>query len=176
MDQWRKKEEKKSYFANHYKASECACTCANDWGAEISSFHTYPQTVPRLNKWLHNNRPYWSLQSVISLFTLWLQVKYLPLLPCKNQILRFQCGSTTGMREKLRAALPDELQTQTSITEKMVSDSHCEGSSCYWSAEDLITFLDDSLDSAAQAVLYKQGSWLNETPKTARPNPSKCVA
>lgn len=36
-------------------------------------------------------------------------------------------------------------------------------------------FLDDSLDSEAQAVLYKQGSWLNETPKTAQPNPFECV-
>jgi len=60
---------------------------------------------------------------------------------------------------KLRAALPDKLQTQASITEKIVFDSHCEDSSCYWSAEDLIMFLDDSLDSEAQAVLYKQGSW-----------------
>ena len=80
------------------------------------------------------------------------------------------------MRGKLRAALPDKLQTQASITEKMVFDSHCEDCSCYWSAEDLIMFLDDSLDSEAQAVLYKQGSWLNETPKTAQPNPFKCVA
>lgn len=42
--------------------------------------YSNPQTVPRLNKPLHNNRPYWSLQTVISLFILWLQVKFLPLL------------------------------------------------------------------------------------------------
>lgn len=77
------------------------------------------------------------------------------------------------MRGKLRAALSDKLQTQASITEKVVFDSRCEDSSCYWSAEDLIMFLDDSLDSAAQAELNKQGSWLNETPKTAQPNPFK---
>lgn len=68
------------------------------------------------------------------------------------------------------------LQTRASVTGKMVFDSHCEDSSCYWSAEDVIMFLDDSLDLEAQAELYKQESWLNKTPKTAQPNPFKCVA
>lgn len=75
------------------------------------------------------------------------------------------------MRRKLWAALTAELQAQASITEKMVFDSHCEDSSCYWSAEDLIMFLDDSLDPGAQAALYKQGSWLKQTPETAQPSP-----
>lgn len=75
------------------------------------------------------------------------------------------------MRRKLRAALAAELQAQASITEKMLLDSHCADSSCYWSAEDLIMFLDDSLDPGAQAGLYKQGSWLKQTPETAQPSP-----
>lgn len=58
----------------------------------------------------------------------------------------------------------------------MVFDSHREDTSCYWSAEDIIMFLDDNSDSEAQAVLYKQESWLNETPKTAQPNPFECTA
>lgn len=53
----------------------------------------------------------------------------------------------------------------------MLFDPRCEDSSFSSSAEDLITFLDDSLDPGARAALYKQGSWLKQTPETAQPSP-----
>lgn len=59
-----------------------------------------------------------------------LQVKYVSFSTCKNMSLRLQHGSATNMRAEPRAALPDQLQTQASIT-KMVFGPHCEDSSFY---------------------------------------------
>lgn len=136
-----------------------------------SSSRSYPQLAPRLNKSLLMMDPQGSLQSSLCGF-----------FDCKWNT--YHCWPARVRAQGCSMAPPPkwgqgpELLFQTSCRLRPASLRRClsRAGKIPLFTEDFIMFLDDSLDSGAQAVLYKQRSWLNETPQTAQPSPFKCTA
>lgn len=152
------------------KTTKRARSCANDGGAKVifPLLHTTCTQVKQVKAY---DGPHGSLQSSLCGF-----------FDCKWNTCHFWpariwvWGCSMALTPKWGQS--PELLFQTSCRLRPASQRWCLVCTVKIPlfTEDFVMFLDDSLDSGAQAVLFKQGSWLNETPQTDQPSPFKRTA